>query len=371
MQTTKLRWNQGKNAVGQGKSIASRYILHVIVTLDQSGLPTTTTLTVEGASVPSFSYVNIPRTVLSPSFISGLGPSRPTGYLFTVTVGPSGSFSFPLHCTLGPQSPFDVVLGYDWAAHLRDRLLHYGFRLDSQFDAWKFFSYHLPPPPGPSAAAIPTPPAPIGPSPPYVHPATSSYYPAPFSQYGTYPPQPLMTASYFLSAPSFLVPTSYYPLARSQYSTSSYYPPSSTYSSNANTISWYHPSNSSPSSTAGYDGVIQKSWFTRSTDPTRYPKKQGYFFMTVYPSNGRRGLKALKREMNLMIGQLLQSVVFMERLDKNGNGEKCMTYAMVALQYSALQSDVMPARGIGYSCDVSASGCMVCRHRRVKGHPNY
>ncbi|KAJ6597579.1 hypothetical protein DFH09DRAFT_1272243 [Mycena vulgaris] len=74
-------------------------------------------LTVEGASVPSFSYANIPRTILSPSFISRLGPSRPTGYLFTVTVGPSGSFSFPLHCTLGPQSPFDVVLGYDWAAY--------------------------------------------------------------------------------------------------------------------------------------------------------------------------------------------------------------------------------------------------------------
>ncbi|KAJ6471848.1 hypothetical protein DFH09DRAFT_1380535 [Mycena vulgaris] len=196
-------------------------------------------LTVEGASVPSFSYANIPHTVLSPSFISRLGPSRPTGYLFTVTVGPSRSFSFPLHCTLGPQSPFDVVLGYDWAAHLRDCLLHYGFRLD------------LPPPPGPSAAAIPTPPAPIGPSPPYVHPAASPYYPAPFSQYGTYPPQPLMTASYFLSAPSFLVPTSYYPLARSQYSTSLYYPPSSTSSSNANAISWYYLSNSSPSSTAG------------------------------------------------------------------------------------------------------------------------
>ncbi|KAJ6570560.1 hypothetical protein DFH09DRAFT_1464355 [Mycena vulgaris] len=207
-------------------------------------------LTVKGASVTSFSYANISRTVLSPSFISRLGPSRPTGYLFTVTVGPSGSFSSPLHCTLGPQLPFNVVLGCDWTAHLRDCLLHYGFRLDSQFDAWKCFSYHLPPPPGPSAAAIPTPPAPIGPSPSYVHPAASPYYPAPFSRYGTYPPQPLMTASYFLSAPSFLVPTSYHPLARSQYSTSLDYPPSST-SSNANAISWYYPSNSSPSSTAG------------------------------------------------------------------------------------------------------------------------
>ncbi|KAJ6538366.1 hypothetical protein DFH09DRAFT_1283415 [Mycena vulgaris] len=76
------------------------------------------------------------------------------------------------------------------------------------------------------------------------------------------------------------------------------------------------------------DGAIKKSWFIRSTNPTRHPKKQGYFF----------------------------SVVFMEWLDQDGNGEKCMTYTMVALQYSVLQSDMMPIRGIGYTCDVNARG---------------
>ncbi|KAJ6573075.1 hypothetical protein DFH09DRAFT_1079229 [Mycena vulgaris] len=81
------------------------------------------------------------------------------------------------------------------------------------------------------------------------------------------------------------------------------------------------------------DGVIQKSWFTRSADPTRHPKRQGYFFV-------------------------LQSVAFMEWLDKDG--EKCM--------YSVLQSDMMPARGIGYTCDVTVKWSLGRSFQVLRSH---
>ncbi|KAJ6592033.1 hypothetical protein DFH09DRAFT_1273279 [Mycena vulgaris] len=136
-------------------------------------------LTVDGIAATTFTFASVPHTLLSPSFATRLGQPRSTGYLFTVTVGPSGAFSFPLHCSLGPQSTFDVVLGYDWAAFLRDSLLRSGFRLDSRFDAWMFFSYHLPPPSVPPAPATFIDPRHHGPT-------SIPYYANPISQYGTF-----------------------------------------------------------------------------------------------------------------------------------------------------------------------------------------
>ncbi|KAJ6514140.1 hypothetical protein DFH09DRAFT_1333090 [Mycena vulgaris] len=68
-------------------------------------------LTVDGIAATTFTFASVPRTLLSPSFATRLG---------------------------------QPLLGYDWAAFLRDSLLHSGFRLNSRFDAWTFFSYHLP-----------------------------------------------------------------------------------------------------------------------------------------------------------------------------------------------------------------------------------
>ncbi|KAJ6528263.1 hypothetical protein DFH09DRAFT_1094525 [Mycena vulgaris] len=92
-------------------------------------------------------------------------------------------------------------------------------RMLAPLDLSLFPMHYLLPPSGPSATGIPTPHAPIGPSPSYVYPAAAPYYPL---------------LSFNMAAPSHLAPPSYYPLARSQYSTSSYYPPSSTSSSNVN-----------------------------------------------------------------------------------------------------------------------------------------
>jgi hypothetical protein len=40
----------------------------------------------------------------------------------------------------------DVVLGLDWATHVRESLIGSGYHLDSTFDAWHFSSYPTHPP---------------------------------------------------------------------------------------------------------------------------------------------------------------------------------------------------------------------------------
>ncbi|KAJ7883596.1 hypothetical protein B0H13DRAFT_1890361 [Mycena leptocephala] len=43
--------------------------------------------------------------------------------------------SFTLAFQLAKHSPYDVVLGLDWAAFIRDSMLNIGYRLDSTFNA--------------------------------------------------------------------------------------------------------------------------------------------------------------------------------------------------------------------------------------------
>ncbi|KAJ6495874.1 hypothetical protein DFH09DRAFT_1290297 [Mycena vulgaris] len=75
-------------------------------------------------------------------------------YLFAVTAGPYGPFSFPLNCHHVSSSAYDVVLALDLTAYLCDSLVHSGYRPDSNFSSWSFFSPYLP-----STASGPLPPA--------------------------------------------------------------------------------------------------------------------------------------------------------------------------------------------------------------------
>ncbi|KAJ6570556.1 hypothetical protein DFH09DRAFT_1080113 [Mycena vulgaris] len=115
-------------------------------------------LSIEGISVPSVSFASISRTLLSAGLVSRLPPPRSNGYLITVFTGPYGAYSFPLHCSVVSSSSHDIVLGYDWAANLRDSMLYAGFRLDSQFNPWAFFFSHVRPPTqstaGPSPGSV-------------------------------------------------------------------------------------------------------------------------------------------------------------------------------------------------------------------------
>ncbi|KAJ7020599.1 hypothetical protein C8F04DRAFT_1274817 [Mycena alexandri] len=61
-----------------------------------------------------------------------------------------------MECEVDPLAAYDVVLGSEWASHIRDFVLGLGYRLNDNFDAWSFFSdvrhplgfssYSFPPP---------------------------------------------------------------------------------------------------------------------------------------------------------------------------------------------------------------------------------
>ncbi|KAJ6503077.1 hypothetical protein DFH09DRAFT_1335608 [Mycena vulgaris] len=146
-------------------------------------------LTVDGIAATTFTFASVPRTLLSPSFATRLG---------------------------------QPLLGYDWAAFLRDSLLHSGFRLNSRFDAWTFFSYHLPPPSVPPAPATFI-------DPRHHCPTSIPYYANPISQYGTFlSPVPLMTFVDTHLVPLVSphpAPTTYCAYAHPQFPTPSYYMP--------------------------------------------------------------------------------------------------------------------------------------------------
>ncbi|KAJ7852276.1 hypothetical protein B0H13DRAFT_2359597 [Mycena leptocephala] len=92
----------------------------------------------DGLQAPTASFSPSPRSVLSACF-RNLWPSnaRTTSLLVTTLVGGHHAISFPLAFQTAEHATFDVILGLDWAAFLRDSLFSLGYRLDSTFDAWR------------------------------------------------------------------------------------------------------------------------------------------------------------------------------------------------------------------------------------------
>ncbi|KAJ7447394.1 hypothetical protein FB451DRAFT_1188243 [Mycena latifolia] len=94
---------------------------------------------IDGVLATSVTYQDIPRTALSVSFLARPDRSR----LLVTTVVPSHrSTSTVLGCDMVSSVHWDVVLGRDWVACLRESLaLHAaGYRLGSPFHAWTFLN---------------------------------------------------------------------------------------------------------------------------------------------------------------------------------------------------------------------------------------
>ncbi|KAJ7024245.1 hypothetical protein C8F04DRAFT_1192662 [Mycena alexandri] len=60
--------------------------------------------------------------------------------LVTSIIPRYGQLSVLMECEVDPLAAYDVVLGSEWASHIRDFVLGLGYRLDDNFDAWSFFS---------------------------------------------------------------------------------------------------------------------------------------------------------------------------------------------------------------------------------------
>jgi hypothetical protein len=100
----------------------------------------TMSLLVDGVSAPSVTFRPSTRTVLSAAF-SRLAPGvRGHGFLLTTSVYGYSAVATVIKCDIVASPDYDVVLGLDWAALLRDYLISLGHRLDSSFNAWLFFS---------------------------------------------------------------------------------------------------------------------------------------------------------------------------------------------------------------------------------------
>ncbi|KAJ7020686.1 hypothetical protein C8F04DRAFT_1143581, partial [Mycena alexandri] len=97
-------------------------------------------LQVNGTTVASVSFDPYLRTCFSPSFNSRLRKTHPTRQLVTSIIPGYGQHSVLMECEVDPDAPHDVILGLEWAAHIRDFVLEKGFRIDGHFDAWAFLS---------------------------------------------------------------------------------------------------------------------------------------------------------------------------------------------------------------------------------------
>ncbi|KAJ7476628.1 hypothetical protein FB451DRAFT_1460888 [Mycena latifolia] len=106
-------------------------------------------LLIQGVPVSSLAFANSSRTSLSSSLASRLPSPRNSAYLFTVSAGGHGPFSFTLLCdvVVPPLVTTDIVLGLDWAACVRDSMLYSGLRLPSSFNSFSFFWSHFNPSP--------------------------------------------------------------------------------------------------------------------------------------------------------------------------------------------------------------------------------
>ncbi|KAJ7733449.1 hypothetical protein B0H16DRAFT_1892779 [Mycena metata] len=112
-------------------------------------------LNVEGYTVPSAVFYPSPQSYISLAFYSSLPRVSGTRLLVTTNVPSQLLFSTPLDFKVSTTLETDVVLGFDWSSRVRDYLLMNGYRLDSTFDAWLYFSLPLHPlyhPSGPASA---------------------------------------------------------------------------------------------------------------------------------------------------------------------------------------------------------------------------
>ncbi|KAJ7884897.1 hypothetical protein B0H13DRAFT_2343466 [Mycena leptocephala] len=98
-------------------------------------------LYIEGLPAASVSFQRSPKSSLSSTFYQNLVGVSGNRLLLTTTIPNFSSYSSLVECNISHGLQTDVVLGLDWAAHVRESLICSGYRLDSTFDAWCFFSY--------------------------------------------------------------------------------------------------------------------------------------------------------------------------------------------------------------------------------------
>ncbi|KAJ6458911.1 hypothetical protein C8R47DRAFT_1081449 [Mycena vitilis] len=97
-------------------------------------------LSVEGIPALQVLFEPVDVTRVSVSFYQRLARVRGPRLPFTTIVPGFPPFSSVVDCAVGLIN-VDVVLGLDWASHIREILIHSGFRIDRSFDAWTFFHH--------------------------------------------------------------------------------------------------------------------------------------------------------------------------------------------------------------------------------------
>ncbi|KAJ7480862.1 hypothetical protein FB451DRAFT_1394922 [Mycena latifolia] len=97
-------------------------------------------LLIQDIQVHSLVFAHVPHTTASSALASRLPPSSNPAYLFTVTAGVHGPFSFTLLRAQSGTLTHDVVLVLDWSARFRDSLIYSGMRLPRSFNSFEFFS---------------------------------------------------------------------------------------------------------------------------------------------------------------------------------------------------------------------------------------
>ncbi|KAJ6450571.1 hypothetical protein C8R47DRAFT_1230182 [Mycena vitilis] len=97
-------------------------------------------LSIEGLPVLAVRFEPVAVTRVSPSFYRRLTRIRGPQLLFTTAVPSFPTISSVVTC-LVELVPEDVVLGLDWASHVREHLIQAGFRLGGSFDARTFLTH--------------------------------------------------------------------------------------------------------------------------------------------------------------------------------------------------------------------------------------
>lgn len=103
------------------------------------------TITINGLAATVLGYQVSARTLISSRFLGTLNNPNHSRLLITTSVPGFSSCSTVLACDISSAIESDVVLGLDWAAHLRDSFLALGYCLGDTFNSWTFFSAFTPP----------------------------------------------------------------------------------------------------------------------------------------------------------------------------------------------------------------------------------
>jgi hypothetical protein len=97
------------------------------------------TITINGIPATTLGYQAAARTQISSRFFSTLNNPNPSCLLLTSFVPGFPSCSTVLGCDVSSAAQHDVILGLDWAAHLRESFIALGYRLGDTFNSWSFF----------------------------------------------------------------------------------------------------------------------------------------------------------------------------------------------------------------------------------------